>query len=147
MRIIEGIGIGVFVLLCALGVLFIRREIIGRGRGTIEVNLRLSTRLPGRGWSPGIARFVGDELRWYRMFSFAPRPRRTLYRLNLSVQTRAPDGPERLVLPADWTVVRCSSQQAPVSLTAPMASSGLSGAPSLRTTSAWRGRSRASATA
>ena len=52
MRIIEGIGIGVFILLCALGVLFVRREIIARGRGTIELNVRLSTRLPGRGWSP-----------------------------------------------------------------------------------------------
>ena len=112
MRIIEGIGIGVFVLLCALGVLFIRREIIGRGRGTIEVNLRLSTRLPGRGWSPGIARFVGDELRWYRVFSLAFRPRRTLSRRALAIDIRRQPTPtERLAMPADWIVLRCTSQR------------------------------------
>ena len=51
MRIIEGIGIGVFLVLLSLGVLFLRREIIARGR-SVEMNLRLSTRMAGRGWSP-----------------------------------------------------------------------------------------------
>ena len=124
MRIFEGIGIGVLIVLALLGLLFVRRWIIARS-GSIELSLRLTTVVEGRGWSSGLGRFVGDELRWYRMFSFAPRPRRTLYRLNLSVQTRAPDGPERLVLPADWTVVRCSSQQAPVDIA--MAQSTLAG--------------------
>src|SRR5438105_15569063 len=120
MRIIEGIGIGVFVLLCALGVLFIRREIIGRGRGTIEVNLRLSTRLPGRGWSPGIARFVGDELRWYRLFSLSVRPRRRLSRQALSVDgKRQPTPTERLAMPADWIILRCTSQRDIVEIAIP----------------------------
>ena len=111
MRIIEGIGIGVFALLCALGVLFVRREIIARGRGTIELNVRLSTRLPGRGWSPGIARFVADELRWYRVFSLAPRPRRTLSRRALAIDGRRQPTPvERLAMPADWIILRCTSQ-------------------------------------
>ena len=37
----------------------------------------MSTVAAGR---PGIARFVGDELHWYRVFSFALRPRRVLNR-------------------------------------------------------------------
>jgi len=117
MRIIEGIGIGVFVLLCALGVLFVRREIIARGRGTIELNVRLSTRLPGRGWSPGVARFAGDDLRWFRLFSLAVRPRRTLSRRALSIEgRRQPTPAERLALPADWIILRCNSQRESVEI-------------------------------
>ncbi|GIH13472.1 DUF2550 domain-containing protein [Rugosimonospora africana] len=117
MRIIEWIGIGVLILLCALGVLFVRREIIARGRGTIELSFRLSTLIAGRGWSPGIARFVGDELRWYRVFSFALRPRRILSRRHLAVESRrVPDSPELLVLPDDWVIVRCTSNHAPVEI-------------------------------
>lgn len=117
MRIIEWIGIGVLILLCALGVLFVRREIIARGRGTIELSFRLSTLIAGRGWSPGIARFVGDELRWYRVFSFALRPRRVLSRRSLAVESRrVPDSPELLVLPENWVIVRCTSNHAPVEI-------------------------------
>ena len=52
MKIVEWIGIGAFIVLCALGILFLRRELIARGRGTIVLSLRLSTMMPGRGWSP-----------------------------------------------------------------------------------------------
>src|SRR5437764_12714925 len=88
MKIVEWIGIGVFIVLCSLGLLFLRRELIARGRGTIELSLRLSTLIPGRGWSPGVARFAGDQMRWYRVFSLSIRPRRTLTRGALSVQER-----------------------------------------------------------
>ena len=116
MRIIEGIGIGVFLVLLSLGVLFLRREIIARGR-SVEMNLRLSTRMAGRGWSPGIARFTGDEMRWYRVFSLSIRPRRTLIRRALAVQERRPPTPvERLVLPSDWIILRCTSQRASVEI-------------------------------
>jgi hypothetical protein len=117
MRIIEWIGIGVVILLCALGALFARREIIARGGGTIELSFRLSTMITGRGWSSGIARFDGDELRWYRVFSFALRPSRVLSRRGLAVQgRRVPDSPELLVLPDDWVIVRCTSNRAPVEI-------------------------------
>ncbi|OLB78294.1 MAG: hypothetical protein AUI14_13760 [Actinobacteria bacterium 13_2_20CM_2_71_6] len=117
MKIIEAIGFGIFVVLCALGILFLRREIISRGRGTIELNLRLSTMMPDRGWSPGIARFIGDDMRWYRVFSLSIRPRRTLSRRALSVdQRRQPTAAEHLVLPADWIVLRCTSQRASVEI-------------------------------
>jgi hypothetical protein len=116
MEVVEWTGLGVALLLCALGALFLRREIISRG-GTIEVSLRLSTRVRGRGWSPGIARFAGDEMQWYRVFSFSIRPRRTLHRRELSVRgRRQPEAEERLVLPSDWIVLNCVSQQLPVEI-------------------------------
>ena len=120
MKIVEGIGIGVFIVLCALAVLFLRREIISRGRGTVEMNLRLSTRMAGRGWSPGIARFSGDQMRWYRVFSLSIRPRRTLTRRALSVdERRQPTPVEGLVLPADWVILRCTSGRTSVEIAMP----------------------------
>jgi hypothetical protein len=117
MEIFEWIGVGVLVLLCGLALLFVRREIITRRGGTIELSVRLSTMVPGRGWSPGIGRFDGDQLRWYRVFSLALRPRRILTRNGLAVQSRrAPDASERLVLPEHWVILRCVTRRTPVEI-------------------------------
>lgn len=113
MRILEWIGIGVLVLFVAFAALLLRRTIVARG-GTIKLNFRLSTFVDGRGWSPGFGRFVGDELRWYRLFSLAIRPRRVLSRWGMAVESRrTPAGPERLALPPDWVILRCTSHRAP----------------------------------
>ena len=121
MRIVEVVGIAIFTVLAVLCLLFFRRGVIARRGGTVELSLRLSTMVPGRGWSSGLARFAGDELRWYRIFSFAFRPRRVLSRRGLAVERRrAPAGEERLVLPSDWVVVRCVSHQAPVEIAMPL---------------------------
>lgn len=126
MLILKWIGIGVLILLAAVAVLFVRRALVARAGGTIKLTVRLSTMLHGRGWSPGFGRFAGDELRWYRMFSFALRPRRVLYRQALVVQgRRRPVGPERLALPADWVILRCVSGQTLVEIA--MASSTVTG--------------------
>ncbi|NES28831.1 DUF2550 family protein [Micromonospora terminaliae] len=117
MEIVEGIGIGVAVILVALLILFIRRALFTRSGGIIRLSVRVSTILDGRGWSPGFGRFVGDELRWYRMFSFALRPKRVLSRKTLAVERRRlPEGQERLSMPADWVIVRCTSNHAPVEI-------------------------------
>ncbi len=117
MRIVEWIGVGVFLVLCSLAVLFLRREIISRGRGTIELSFRLSALMPGRGWSPGVARFAGDQMKWYRVFSLSVRPRRTLTRKALSVQERrSPSATERLVLPPDWVILRCQDQHTSIEI-------------------------------
>jgi hypothetical protein len=116
-RIVEWLGLGVLIVLAALTALFLRRGLIARGGGTIELGVRLTTMVPGRGWSAGLARFAGDELKWYRIFSFSIRPRRVLSRRGLAVERRrTPDGSERLVLPDDWVIVRCISHSAPVEI-------------------------------
>jgi hypothetical protein len=117
MEIFEGIGIGVLVVFIGLALLFLRRGFIARSGGTIELSWRMSSVLAGRGWSPGIGRFAGDQLRWYRMFSYSVRPRRTLSRTALAVDgRRGPTGPERLVLSPDWVVLRCTSDGAPIEI-------------------------------
>lgn len=116
MLVLEWIGIGVLILLAFVAVLFVRRALMA-GAGTIKLNLRVSTLLDGRGWSPGFGRFVGDELRFYRMFSLAIRPKRRLSRNGLVVERRRkPEGQELMSLPADWVILRCLSHQAPVEI-------------------------------
>lgn len=117
MSTIEWFGIGVLVLLVAILTLIVRRALMARVRGTIKLSFRVNTIVDGRGWSPGFGRFVGDELRWYRLFSFALRPKRVLSRRGLAVESRrSPRGQERLALPHDWVILLCTSHHAPVEI-------------------------------
>ena len=130
MRVFEVIGIGVLILLVGLLAIYARRELISRAGGTIHMNLRLTTLVAGRGWAPGVGRFIGDELRWYRMFSLGLRPRRVLVRNGLVVEgRRKPEGAEKLAMPEGWVVVRCrgkaSAGGSPVELA--LAESALTG--------------------
>jgi hypothetical protein len=126
MRIFEVIGVVVLILLFGLLTIFVRREAISRAGGTVEMNMRLSTFVPERGWAPGLGRFAVDELRWYRLFSLSLRPRRVLSRLGLEVVAkRPPEGAEHLAMPEGWIVVRCSGATGPVELA--LAESALNG--------------------
>jgi hypothetical protein len=117
MRILEWAGIGVAILLAALAVLFVRRVVLMVRGGTITLQVRVTTVVPGRGWSTGVGVFAGDELRFYRMFSFSWRPKRVLSRRGLVVdQRRVPAGPEQVIMPPDWVVLRCTSFHTPVEI-------------------------------
>lgn len=108
MRVLEIAGICVVALLALLFAVFFRRRLLMQGGGTIRVQVRLSTMVPGRGWSSGLGQFVGDEFRLHRMFSLAIRPKRVLDRRTLAVrERRIPAGPERLTMPGHWVVLRC----------------------------------------
>jgi len=108
MRILEFFGICIVALLALLFVIFFRRRLLMVGGGAIRLQVRVSTMVPGRGWSTGVGQFVGDEFRFHRMFSLAFRPKRVLDRTVLVVEeSRMPDGPERLTMPAHWAVLRC----------------------------------------
>nr|WP_296063949.1 DUF2550 domain-containing protein [uncultured Actinoplanes sp.] len=117
MRILEIVGICLVALLAIISAIFIRRRLLMAGGGTIRLSVRTTTLYPGRGWSHGIGQFAGDELRFYRMFSFAIRPKRVLDRDSLVVeQRRKPEGPERLSMPGHWIVLRCLSGEAEVEI-------------------------------
>jgi hypothetical protein len=111
MEVVWWIAVVIIAVPLVLMLLFVRRHFIARG-GTIEVSLRLTSYVDGRGWSPGIARFVGDELHWYRVFSFAPRPRRIFKRRSfIVVQRRRPDGAEQRSLPGQTVVLSCRNER------------------------------------
>ncbi|MEV4281214.1 DUF2550 domain-containing protein [Actinoplanes xinjiangensis] len=108
MRVLEIAGICVVALLALLFAIFFRRRLLMTGGGTIRLQVHINTIVPGRGWSPGLGQFVGDELRFHRMFSLAIRPKRVLDRRALTVEDkRLPAGPERLTIPGHWVVLRC----------------------------------------
>jgi hypothetical protein len=126
MRVLEDLGLVLLFLLAVLAALFVRRALVTRSGGIIRLGVRVSTMLDGRGWSPGFGRFVDDELRWYRMFSLAIRPKRVLSRRGLVVERRRlPEGQESFSMPADWIILRCTSHQAPIEIA--MAQSTLTG--------------------
>ena len=94
-----------------------RRRMLQRGGGTVDLSLRLKRGTHGRGWVLGVGRFDGDSLKWYRVFSLAMRPRRTLSRRDLRVLTRRePEGPERLALLAGAVVMELRSSAGPVEI-------------------------------
>ena len=117
MRVLEIFGICVVALLALLFAIFFRRRLLIAGGGTIRLQVRTSTMVPGRGWSPGLGQFVGDELRFHRMFSLAYRPKRVLDRRTLAVEERRlPAGPERLTIPGHWVILRCCTDAAEVEM-------------------------------
>ncbi len=104
-------------LLAPLVSLAVRRRALQWGGGTVEVSLRLKPAEPGAGWVLGVGRFTGDDLQWYRVFSLAPRPRRTLSRRTLSIcRQRPPEGPEVYALLDGAVVMECRSDREKVTL-------------------------------
>jgi hypothetical protein len=117
MQVLEVIGICVLALLVLLVAIFLRRRLLMGGGGTIRLQFRTTTMVPGRGWSSGIGRFAGDEMRFHRMFSFGFRPNRVINRRSLRVdERRLPDGPERLTMPGHWVILACTSGTTPIEI-------------------------------
>jgi hypothetical protein len=121
----EAIGALLVLVLLLLVVLFVRRLVIARA-GAVELSVRLYRARLGRGWALGLARFSGDQLRWYRLFSFSPWPRRVLTRRQLVVvQRRDPSEQETLALMTGSVVLECADRGQPVELA--MSGSALTG--------------------
>jgi hypothetical protein len=115
MTILESIGGVLAAGILFLMALFARRLLIARGGGTIEVSVRLYRRQHGRGWALGLARFAGDKLLWYRMFSLAVRPRVVISRKDLHVvDRREPSGSERVALLAGSVILECKTASGPI---------------------------------
>ncbi|HEY9388673.1 MAG TPA: DUF2550 domain-containing protein [Mycobacteriales bacterium] len=110
MGVIEVLA-GVLVLgICALFALALRRRFLLRGNGAIDLSLRLRDGAAGRGWALGVGRYLGDDLLWYRAFTFAWRPARVLSRRSLEVTgRREPVGAEAWSVQANAVVVECQS--------------------------------------
>jgi len=105
---------GLVILLVAAGlfVFGLRRRLIQRSGGTFDCSLRWDvpdkSDTSGKGWGYGIARYNGDRIEWFRVFSYAPRPRRTLERSAIEVAgRRAPEGEEELALLSDAIILAC----------------------------------------
>ncbi|MFF7334105.1 DUF2550 domain-containing protein [Streptomyces sp. NPDC090306] len=107
-------GAVVALVVVGLFVFGMRRRLIQRSGGTFDCSLRWDTPeaghvdVNGKGWSYGIARYNGDRIEWFRVFSYAPRPRRILERSAIEVAgRRLPEGEEELALLSDAVVLAC----------------------------------------
>ncbi|MFE6284494.1 DUF2550 domain-containing protein [Streptomyces sp. NPDC057877] len=104
---------GSVVALVVLGlfVFGLRRRLIQRSGGTFDCSLRWEAPEQddtGKGWAYGVARYNGDRVEWFRVFSYAPRPRRTLERSAIEVAGRRhPEGEEELALLSDAVILTC----------------------------------------
>jgi hypothetical protein len=103
---LDGVAAVVLLVLLGLIVLAVRRRVLTRRGGTFDCSLRLKPGSHGKGWALGIARYAGDVLEWYRVFSFSARPRRVLSRRSMEIlDRREPRGPEVFSLLAGAVVV------------------------------------------
>jgi hypothetical protein len=71
----------------------------------------------GKGWVFGIGRYNNDSVEWFRVFSYAPRPRRVLQRSRIEVlHRRTPEGQEELALLSGAVVLTCLHDGEPLEL-------------------------------
>ena len=107
-----------------------RRRWLAREGGTFECSVRLRTTTPGAGWVLGVARYAGDQLEWFRFFSYAARPRKRFRRGEVwVVETRDPDPVEAAALYAGQRIVTLEDRRAdrPVSTDLAMGAESLTG--------------------
>jgi hypothetical protein len=79
---VELLGVAEWVALVVIIVLLVpviflasRRRWLSRQGGLFDCSRRLSVTTPGTGWVLGVARYSGDNLEWFRVFSPSLRPR------------------------------------------------------------------------
>ncbi len=71
----------------------------------------------GTRWLYGVARYQGDELRWYRALGIGTRPSKVLRQGRVEVlDRRARTDAERKSLPAGSVVIRCRTAEETVTL-------------------------------
>ena len=118
LELLDAAGLLVLLVLLYGLALVVRRRVLSRHGGTFELSHRMDPgQEPGRGWLLGLGRYSGEELEWFRIFSLAPRPKRSWNRNWLSYDdVRVPEGPERTVLYPDHLIISCRSPRGPVDL-------------------------------
>lgn len=103
-------SVGALLLLVLLyGVsLVVRRRWISRHGGTFEFSVRVRSGRAGRGWILGVARYSGDDLEWFRIFSLSPRAKLVFRRAELAFAGRRdPGGVESYSLYSGHIIVSC----------------------------------------
>jgi Protein of unknown function (DUF2550) len=111
----------IVVVVLGLFLFGMRRRLIQRPGGTFDCSLRPEppedAEPGGKGWVYGVARYSGDRVEWFRVFSYAPRPRRVLERPAIEVLgRRQPQGSEELALLSDAVVLSCAHKGARLEL-------------------------------
>ena len=92
------------ILVLAASGIAARRFLLERGGGTVECGLRRQN----GSWRLGVARYRGEELRWYGIFGLSVRPDEVFTRRDLTVVSRRlPTEAEAVSLGPGMIVVEC----------------------------------------
>jgi len=102
----DGLTLAEIVLGCALVVVLVpviwlvaRRRWLARSGWVFDCSLRILGGSTGSAWMLGVARFNGDLIEWYRVYSWSLRPKVSLHRGQTRVaSTRAARAEERALL-------------------------------------------------
>ena len=104
--VLDVVGVCLLAAVLLIIVFAFRRRWLSRDGGTFDCSLQLAEKDHGRGWALGLARYVGDDLQWFRVFSLAWWPKLVVNRPQLeSIGTRRPMGNEPLVTYAGHVIV------------------------------------------
>ncbi|NYI69704.1 hypothetical protein GGQ54_000264 [Naumannella cuiyingiana] len=95
-----------------LVVLIFRRRWLARHGGLFECSVKLR---PGRdNWALGVARYSGEDLEWFRVFSFSFAPQVVFRRGRTSViAVRDPDAEEKTMLYDGQRILRLDPVEPP----------------------------------
>jgi hypothetical protein len=106
--VLDSFGSILLIVFLPVVFLFARRRWLSRMGGTFECSVRLATpsgaKASSRGWTLGLGRYAGDDLEWFRIFSFSPRPRHVFSRSMRVLGRRTPHGAEAFALYAGHIV-------------------------------------------
>lgn len=92
-------------LLTPLAWMVARRRWLSTRGWTFDCSLRQPDALPGRGWMLGVARYSGETVEWYRVYSWSLVPRVRLTRGATHVSsTREPEASEAGLLYEDQRI-------------------------------------------
>ena len=113
MRIVDAVAIvALIAIIVVLALIIARQRHMLRSAGAIPLAVRR-----GHRWLYGVARYDGEELRWYRAIDLGPRPTRVLRRGQLQViSRRAPTAAELRSLPTSAVIVECRDPHGDITL-------------------------------
>ena len=117
MEVVTAVAVAVGVVALCLVLLALRRRVLLRPAGAIDMSMRTRFGRIGGGWALGVGRYAGDDLVWYRLFALTVKPARTLSRRELEVVgRRLPTGAESWAVQAGAVIVECRDDDGPVQL-------------------------------
>lgn len=115
--VLDVVGLCLLALFLVAVYLVSRRRWLSRNGGTFELSVRVRSDRAGRGWVLGVGRYRGDDLEWFRIFTFSMRPKRRFNRQRLQIEgRRRPVGVEEFALYDDAVVITCRYAGEPVEL-------------------------------
>jgi hypothetical protein len=114
-EVIAAVAVVIGIVALGLALLAVRRRVLLRPAGAIDMSLRTRFGRIGGGWALGVGRYAGDDLLWYRLFALTVKPSRSLSRAGLEVLgRRLPTGAESWAVQAGAVIVECRDETGPV---------------------------------